>query len=64
MSEEQRLVDLEIRAAYQDKVIEQLDEVVREFAERVQALERELGELKKSLDAPPIGPADEPPPHY
>ena len=63
---EQRLVDLEVRCAYQDKLIADLDEVVRVFTARVEDLEREVAELRETSRNPPvaIGPADEPPPHY
>ena len=64
MSLERRVVDLEVRAAYQDKLIDELEEVVREFSARVEKLESLVQELKNSLDAPPIGPANDPPPHY
>jgi SlyX protein len=63
---EERIVELEIRVAYQDKVIADLDEVVRAFTERVEKLERELEELKETALAggPEVGPSDDPPPHY
>jgi len=62
----ERLVELEVRITYQDELIKDLDEVVRSFANRVEFLERELGQLKASLASQPdpMGPADEPPPHY
>ncbi len=63
---EDRIVELEVRVAYQDKVIADLDEVIRAFTLRVEALERELAELKHSVKegSPDIGPADDKPPHY
>lgn len=63
---EDRIVELEVRVAYQDKVIADLDEVLRAFTVRVEGLERELAELKQSLrdGAPEIGPANDKPPHY
>lgn len=64
MSLEERIVELEVRATYQDMLIVQLDEVVREFAARVETLELQVKELKASMSAEPVGPADEPPPHY
>ena len=64
MSLEKRIVDLEVRAAFQDKLIADLDEVLSEFALRVENLERQLQELRESADAPPSGPANDPPPHY
>ena len=42
---ERRLVDLEVRAMFQTRTIEGLDEVVRLFASRVETLERRLAEL-------------------
>ncbi|MBA3549770.1 MAG: SlyX family protein [Nannocystis sp.] len=45
---ERRLIDLEVRAAFQTQTIEALDEVVRTFAARVETLERNLAELANS----------------
>ncbi len=61
-----RLVDLEIRLAYQDRLIATLDEVVRSFTSRVEILEQALTTMQASLASPPpsSGPANEPPPHY
>lgn len=64
MSHEARIVDLEVRAAYQDRLIEELDEVIRELSVRVETLTSLVKELKQSGNAAPIGPADDPPPHY
>ena len=64
MSLEKRIVDLEVRVAYQDKLIEELDQVIREFSTRVENLESLLKDLKDSANAASIGPADDPPPHY
>ncbi len=61
-----RIVELEVRAAYQDKTIADLDEVIQAFTQRVILLERELVLLKETLKAgaPDVGPQDERPPHY
>jgi uncharacterized coiled-coil protein SlyX len=59
-----RLTALEVRLEHQDRVIAELDLVVREFALRVERLERRLRDLGDGAGAPPIGPADDPPPHY
>jgi SlyX protein len=64
MPSEDRLIELEIRIAHQDKVIEALDDVVRTFTARVEKLERELEVLRKSAGGLAVGPPDEPPPHY
>ncbi len=42
---ERRLIDLEVRATFQAQTIEALDEVIRNFTARVEALERSLAEL-------------------
>ncbi len=64
MSLEQRILELEVRAAHQEKLIEELDGVVVEFTARVEHLQSLLKELMESTDAAPIGPANDPPPHY
>jgi len=60
----ERMQDLEVRVAYQDRIISDLDEVVRSFSLRVQRLERQLADLQDSVGGQDIGPADEKPPHY
>lgn len=45
-----RLSELEVRAEFQSRTVEDLDNVVREFAERVARLEHELRELRKQLE--------------
>ena len=60
------LLDLEERIAYQDRLIQDLDEVVRSFTSKVELLEREVLRLRSAvLDTGlPSGPAADPPPHY
>lgn len=61
------VIDLEVKLAYQERLIRDLDKLVREFGDRLTKAERELGELKQSVRAGgevPMGPANEPPPHY
>lgn len=55
-------MDLEIRLAYQDRKIEELDKLVRTFADRLEATERELKELKQAVT--PQEHLNERPPHY
>jgi SlyX protein len=66
MSSDDRLTDLEVRLAFQQRTIATLDEVVREFAARVERLERQLAEMvnRASSEEPPAGPGLERPPHY
>jgi SlyX protein len=61
-----RFTELEIKVAFQDKVIADLEALVRSFGVRVDELARELEQLKNAVRSPevPLGPANEPPPHY
>jgi uncharacterized coiled-coil protein SlyX len=62
---EARIVDLETKTAFQDRTIDELDGVVRDYTERIESLVHELDLLRKSLsDMRETGPADEKPPHY
>lgn len=62
----ERIVDLEIKLAYQDHVIRELDALVRAFGDRLDRAERELKTIKDALISPeaPLGPQNERPPHY
>jgi uncharacterized coiled-coil protein SlyX len=46
-----RIEELEVHAAFQARTIEELDQVVREFSERVLRLDRELKELRAQLES-------------
>jgi SlyX protein len=62
----ERVEDLEVKLAFQDKLIRELDALVRTFGDRLDASERELKKLEEALRSPEptLGPANEPPPHY
>jgi len=61
----ERWLDLDVKLAYQERLIHQLDALVREFGTRLDAAERELSQLKQAVPRPvPLGAANEPPPHY
>lgn len=60
--DDDRLVDLEIRLAYQDRKLEELDSLVRGLVGRLEISERELAELKRAMT--PEKHINEPPPHY
>ena len=63
---EDRVDELEIKLAFQDKLIRDLDALVRAFGDRLDKTERELRQLKEAIPSPelPLGPAGEKPPHY
>lgn len=58
----EELVELEIKLAFQDKKLGDLEQLVRSLVDRLEATERELDAIKQTL-APPT-PVNEPPPHY
>jgi SlyX protein len=60
---ERRMEEVEVKVAYLENLIEELDAVVRLQADRLDALQREIVELRDEL---PGGEAleDERPPHY
>lgn len=61
----ERWLDLDVKLAYQERLIHQLDALVREFGDRLDKAERELAQLKQAVPPPvPLGAANEPPPHY
>ncbi len=61
-----RVIDLEVKLAYQERLIRDLAALVRSFGDRLDRAMRELDQLKRSLASPeaPIGPQSERPPHY
>jgi uncharacterized coiled-coil protein SlyX len=60
----ERLMDLEVRVAYQDRLVAALDEVVRELGGRVVTLSRELTELKAAAAPTADAASLEPPPSH
>ncbi|MEM1177551.1 MAG: SlyX family protein [Acidobacteriota bacterium] len=63
---EDRIIELETRVAYQEKLISELDDVVRVFADRVERAERRILRLESErLEAQePMEPHNTKPPHY
>lgn len=61
---EEQIIELQIKVAHQERLLADLDDVVKAFTRRVELLERELKELRETQTALPIGGANEPPPHY
>ncbi len=63
---EERIIELETRVAYQEKLLCDLDEVVQAFAKRVEKVEKRLRHLKDKQLEPQeeMEPHNTPPPHY
>jgi len=65
---EQRLTELEIKASFNEDLVEQLNQVVFRQQQQIDALVREVSQLRLQLPEPDAGgarnPRDELPPHY
>jgi SlyX protein len=64
---DRRVEDLEVRYAFQEDLLRQLDEVIQQQAARIDALTRELEGLRAQLAQGSAGGntlQDEKPPHY
>ena len=48
---EERLVELEIRSAHQERLVEELSSIVAEFGRRIANLERENRSVREMLSA-------------
>ncbi len=66
-----RLTELEMSLAYQQRLCEQLNEIVTAHSQELLALKRNVAELQGRLrelreqrKEPPPAPLDEKPPHY
>jgi uncharacterized coiled-coil protein SlyX len=63
----EQILDLEIKLAYQERLIRELDAHVRELGDRLVKTERELEQLKQTIKSGgelPLGAQSEKPPHY
>jgi uncharacterized coiled-coil protein SlyX len=59
--DDDRVIDLEVKLAYQERLIHDLDALVREFAARLAKVEGDLDQLKRGTAQPVVS---ERPPHY
>ncbi|MBK7959983.1 MAG: SlyX family protein [Bdellovibrionales bacterium] len=66
--DDQRFIDIETKAAYQEKMLEELHLALYAQQKIIDRLQIQLSDLKKRAEdtAPEgeIGPANEKPPHY
>ena len=61
---EDRVVDLEIKVAFQEKLLADLDGVVRALRAEVDALREEVAQLHAALAPTAQETVDEKPPHW
>jgi SlyX protein len=66
---EERLIELEIRSTHQERIIEELNEIVCRQEQAIERLERDLSLLREQVQQlqPSMNATideEEPPPHY
>ncbi|MEX2673487.1 MAG: SlyX family protein [Phycisphaeraceae bacterium] len=63
---ESRIVELEVKLAYQEKTLSDLNDVILQQQQMIERLEKRLTALKEQVEAAgeAPGPHDDPPPHY
>jgi uncharacterized coiled-coil protein SlyX len=61
---QKRIDDLEVKVAFQEHLLAQLDEVLQTMRDEIDDLRRELGDAKSQLAALAPAPENVPPPHY
>lgn len=61
---DQRLNALEERLMHQDRLLEELNEIVTTQQAQIEQLRREIARLKDQLAQAGTDDVDEPPPHY
>ena len=61
-----RLTELEIRAAHQQRELDQLHEALLDLRKELDASYRRMSELEEKVggDSPEVGASDERPPHW
>ena len=61
---EDRVTDLEIKLAFAERRIDELDDVVRKVSETVDLLIKETARLRKLVQREDLLPGNVKPPHY
>lgn len=61
---EPRIVDLEVRYTYLERIVRDLDQVVVELRGEIGRLRREVTELHRVAEHDASSPRNEKPPHY
>lgn len=64
MNTDKRIEDLEIKVAFQEHSLSQLDEVIQTLRGEMDDLKKETSSLKQELNALQPAPENAPPPHW
>jgi uncharacterized coiled-coil protein SlyX len=64
VSDADRIMDLEVKVAFQEKLLAELDAVIRTLRGEVDALREEVEQLHAGLKPDAQATVDEKPPHY
>jgi len=66
MGVDDRITELEIKVAYQEDLLDKLNQVIVELRQQLDGLENDIKHLRQQtlVGVEPTGAADEPPPHY
>ena len=60
---EDRMTELEVKVAFQERLLAELDEVIRQLRDEVEQLGTDVGQLRQQGSMAPEDP-DQKPPHY
>ena len=66
MGVDDRITELEIKVAYQEDLLDKLNQVIVELRQQLDGLENDIKHLRQQtlVGVEHTGAADEPPPHY
>ncbi len=64
MSSDERFVDLEIKIAHQEQLLEQLNDVIYQQQKKIDEIEKMVKIMNSKVSNDNINQGDEKPPHY
>ncbi len=61
---QERITELEVKVAFQEHQLSELDGVIQTLRNELDQLRHEVKEIREQADAPESEDAHQPPPHY